>query len=58
MAIVITREKKAKQRVQSECGIDRVIETIPTKDFVEVVGTKGGDIITFRVYNDGKITER
>ena len=58
MSIVITREKKARQRIQVECGVDKVIEVIPTKEFVEVVGTKGGDILTYRVYNDGRITER
>lgn len=58
MSIVITREKKAKQRIQVEKGLDKVIEVIPTKEFVEVVGTKGGDILTFRLYNNGTITER
>jgi hypothetical protein len=58
MGIIITREKKAKTRIQLECGLDKVIEVIPTKDFVEVVGTKGGDILTYRLDNDGNITER
>ena len=58
MSIVITREKKARQRIQVEKELDKVIEVIPTKEFVEVVGTKGGDILTFRLYNNGTITER
>ena len=31
---------------------------IPTPDFVEIVGRVGGDIVTYRVYDDGSVYEK
>ena len=39
-------------------SMDYILETIPTPDFVEIVGRKGGDIITYRVYDNGDMYER
>lgn len=38
--------------------LNYILETIPTPDFVEVVGRVGGDTITYRVYNDGSVYEK
>ena len=38
--------------------IDNIIDTYTGKDFVEVTGRAGGDILVFRRYNDGRIVER
>ena len=38
--------------------LDYALETDVERDFVEVVGKKGGDVLTFRVYLDGSIYER
>lgn len=38
--------------------LDYILETIPTPDFVEIVGRVGGDTVTYRVYNDGSIYEK
>lgn len=38
--------------------LDYILETIPTPDFVEIVGRMGGDTVTYRVYDDGSIYER
>ena len=39
-------------------SLDYILETIPTPDFVEIVGRMGGDIITYRVYDNGDMYER
>lgn len=39
-------------------SMDYILETIPTPDFVEIVGRIGGDIITYRVYDNGDMYER
>ena len=39
-------------------SMDYILETIPTPDFVEIVGRMGGDIITYRVYDNGDMYER
>ncbi len=38
--------------------LDYILETIPTPDFVEIVGRVGGDTITYRVYDDGSVYEK
>lgn len=39
-------------------SLDYILETIPTPDFVGIVGHIGGDIITYRVYDNGDMYER
>ena len=38
--------------------LDYILETTPTPDFVEIVGRVGGDVVTYRVYNDGSVYEK
>lgn len=38
--------------------LDYVIDYHETPDFVEVVGNRGGDTVTYRVYDNGTVTER
>ena len=52
------RVSKAQDIALSEGGLDYVIDVAPTPDFVEVVGRKGGDVVTYRVMNDGQFYER
>lgn len=61
----MTRNKKVNDRVSKaqdiaidEGGLDYVIDVTDTPDFVEVVGKKGGDTVTYRVMNDGQFYER
>ena len=35
--------------------LDYILETVPTPDFVEIVGRVGGDVVTYRVYEDGAV---
>ncbi len=50
------RVSKAQDRALE--SLDYILETIPTPDFVEIVGRMGGDTITYRVYDDGSMYER
>ena len=52
------RVKKAANLLLKEVGVDYFVETIETPDFVQFVGSIGGDIVCFRVYNDGSIYEK
>lgn len=38
--------------------LDYVTKCYETPDYIEVVGEMGGDVITYRVYDDGSIYER
>lgn len=51
-----TRIQKAQNRALE--SLDYILETIPATDFVEIVGRMGGDIVAYRVYDDGSIYER
>lgn len=38
--------------------VDYVMDYHETPDFVEVVGSRGGDVVTYRVYDNGTVTEK
>jgi len=38
--------------------IDKITNYYKTMSFIEVTGRAGGDVLTFRIYNDGTVTER
>jgi hypothetical protein len=38
--------------------LDYMIDCRETSDFVEVTGYMGGDVITYRIYDDGRMYER
>ena len=50
------RIEKAPNKVLE--SLDYILETIPSPDFVEIVGRVGGDTVTYRVYDDGSMYER
>ena len=51
------RVEKAKRKALDEL-VDRILEIHEMPDFVEVIGVMGGDALTFRIYDDGRIYER
>lgn len=53
---ITERFRKAQDKVLEH--LDYILETIPTLDFVEIVGRVGGDTVTYRVYNDGSVYEK
>jgi hypothetical protein len=50
------RVRKAQDRALE--SLDYVIDYRATPDFVEVTGYMGGDVITYRIYDDGRMYER
>ena len=50
------RIRKAQDKVIEH--LDYILETVPTSDFVEIVGRVGGDVVTYRVYDDGSVYEK
>lgn len=53
---ITERVRKAQDKVLEH--LDYILETTPTLDFVEIVGRVGGDVVTYRVYNDGSVYEK
>lgn len=53
---ITERVRKAQDKVLEH--LDYILETIPTPDFVEIVGRVGGDTITYKVYDDGSVYEK
>lgn len=37
---------------------DYILEERKTSDFIEIIGSMGGDVLTFRVYKDGSVYEK
>lgn len=38
--------------------LEYIIDYEVTTDFVEIIGKMGGDVITYRIYDDGTVYER
>ncbi len=53
---ITERVRKAQDKVLEY--LDYILATIPTPDFVEIVGRVGGDTVTYRVFNDGSVYEK
>ena len=53
-----TTERVRKAENKALESLDYILETIPTPDFVEIIGRVGGDTVTYRVYDDGSMYER
>lgn len=56
----MARESRRVDRAQEkvlEC-LDYIMECSETPDFVEMAGRVGGDVVTYRVYDDGTMYER
>ena len=49
---------KAEKLLYEEVGYDYIIEAHNTPDFCEFIVSIGGDVLKFRVYNDGTIYEK
>lgn len=47
--------QEAQKILDEEIGYDYIIEAHETPDFYEFIVSMGGDILRFRVYNDGTI---
>lgn len=50
------RVNRAQERALER--LDYIMDCYETPDFVEVTGRMGGDVITYRIYDDGTVYER
>lgn len=53
-----SRVDKALDVIFAETPIEYITDTYEARDFVEVVGKAGGDTLTYRVYDNGRLCER
>ena len=51
-------QEKALNIIFEDTPIEYIIEIRNGRDFIEVVGNAGGDVLTYRVYNDGTLVAR
>lgn len=52
----MSEQEKSLQSVRER--MDRVLDEYDEGSFIEVTGKVGGDTCTYRVYEDGSVTER
>ena len=50
------RAKKALKQIHF--GFTKIFQVYEDSEFVEFILYEGGDTVTFRVYNDGRVYER
>jgi len=51
-------EKQVKEIISKRTPIQNILRMSNYSNYWEVVGEVGGDILTYRVYRNGDITER
>ena len=51
-----TRVKRALELALER--LDYIMDYYTAPDFMEVTGRMGGDVVTYRIYNDGSMYER
>lgn len=44
--------------IMNQTPLDKVINIAPFANYYEVVGSAGGDVLHYRIYKNGMITER
>ena len=56
----MVKSKERVNRAQDRAleSLDYVMDCYETPDFVEVTGRMGGDVIAYRVFDDGRIYEK
>jgi hypothetical protein len=52
------KERVSKAQDRALEHLDYVMNCRTAPDFVEVTGYMGGDVITYRIYDDGRMYER
>ena len=54
----LDEEEEAKKILFNQTPADRIIDSYETKDFWEFDVRAGGDVLTYRIYDDGEVYER
>lgn len=50
--------RAALKKIADHHCLDLIYETYEAKDYVEIHGRTAGDLLTFRVYDNGTVVER
>ena len=50
--------EQVKKIISERTPIDEIVCITRLSNFYEVIGRAGGDVLTYRIYDDGKICER
>lgn len=50
--------KEAQELIFNNTPMEIIYDTVKTPDFIEFKGECGGDLMRYRVYNDGTIYEK
>jgi hypothetical protein len=51
-------EEEAKKILFEKTPADRVVDSYEDRSFWEFTCRAGGDVLTYRIYDDGDVTER
>lgn len=51
-------KKTLKEIIFTNTPIDKIISTNDGPGFIDVIGCAGGDILTYRIYENGQVIER
>ncbi len=52
----MSRIKQAKELVKDR--VERIYDIYEEKDFIVIIGLIGGDLVEYRVYDDGRVVEK
>ena len=55
---ISNEQKTIQELVYQNTPIDTIISTYELPNGIEVVGRAGGDTLTYRIYENGQVTER
>ena len=55
---ISNEQKTIQELVYQNTPIDTIISTCDLPNGIEVVGRAGGDTLTYRIYENGQVTER
>ena len=50
--------KKAKEILFAQTPVDKILDTYKDKNFVKFTTKCGGDVVVYRIYNNGTIGEK
>lgn len=51
-------KENLKSIILQKTPLDTIIETFECRDYIEVTGRAGGDVLTYRIYSNGQVVER
>ena len=53
-----SEQRRIQELVYQNTPIDTIVSTYDLRNGIEVVGRAGGDILTYRIYDNGQVVEK